>query len=87
MGTPKPLTVAALQCSLRGSVQQNVARVSELVREAADQGAQIILPPELFEGPYFCKVEKEEFFALARPLAGHPTVGRFQELAKRLKVV
>jgi N-carbamoylputrescine amidase len=86
MGGSKTLTVAALQCSLRGSVQQNVARVSELVREAAGKGAQVILPPELFEGPYFCREEKDEFFAWAKPLKDHPTIAHFQKLAESLGV-
>ena len=60
--------VAALQLALGGSEQSNIARVSALVRDAAGQGAKIILPPELFEGPYFCKVEDECEFARARPL-------------------
>ena len=39
---------------------------SDLVREAAGKGAQVVLPPELFEGPYFCRVEDEDEFADAR---------------------
>jgi N-carbamoylputrescine amidase len=80
------LTVAALQTSLGASIERNVARVSELVREAASKGAQVILPPELFEGPYFCREEKDEFFALARPLKDHPTIRHFQKLAESLGV-
>ena len=34
------------------------------------QGARIILIPELFEGPYFCKDQLPEHLALARRLAG-----------------
>ena len=39
--------------------RENIRNVSELVREAAGKGAQVVLPPELFEGPYFCRVEDE----------------------------
>lgn len=80
------LTVAALQLPLGGSAQDNIAHVSELVREAAARGAQVILPPELFEGPYFCRVEDEALFATARPMAEHPSVLAMQKLAAELGV-
>ena len=84
MGT---LTVAALQLALNGTDEaDNIASVSALVEEAAHKGAQIILPPELFSGPYFCKVEDEALFALARPVAEHPSVIAMQALARSLRV-
>ena len=58
-------TVAAIQCALGGGRAENTDRVETHVREAAKQGANVILPPELFEGPYFCREEKESFFELA----------------------
>ncbi len=81
------LTVAALQLAL-GSEHEadNIAAVSALVEEAAKQGAQVILPPELFSGPYFCREEKDEYFALARPTMEHPSVIAMQALARRLGV-
>ena len=42
--------------------------------------------PELFSGPYFCKVEDEALFALARPVAEHPSVAAMRKLAAKLKV-
>ncbi len=81
------LKVAALQLALAAEDEAaNIAAVSELVAEAAGQGAQVILPPELFSGPYFCREEKDEFFALARPTAQHPSVIAMQALAKQLGV-
>ena len=82
------VTVAALQLALGSSDESaNIAAVSALVENAAGKGAQIVLPPELFSGPYFCKVEDDAQFALARPLAGHPSVVAMQALAKSLRVV
>lgn len=81
------LTVAALQLSLGSADEaENIAAVSALVEEAAAQGAQLILPPELFSGPYFCREEDEALFALARPTAEHPSVRAMQALAAKLKV-
>ncbi|TCU62153.1 N-carbamoylputrescine amidase [Novosphingobium sp. PhB57] len=82
------ITVAALQLALNSADEgENIAAVSALVEEAAARGAQIVLPPELFSGPYFCKVEEEELFALARPTAEHPSVIAMKALAAKLKVV
>jgi len=81
------VTVAALQLALNSPDEaENIAAVSALVEEAAGQGARIVLPPELFSGPYFCKVEDEALFALARPTAEHPSVRAMQALAGKLKV-
>ena len=81
------ITVAALQLPL-GSEDEaaNIAAVSALVEEAAAAGAQLILPPELFSGPYFCREGDEALFALARPTPEHPSVIAMQALAAKLKV-
>lgn len=81
------LTVAALQLELsRDDEGENIAAVSDLVAEAAGKGAQVVLPPELFSGPYFCREEKDEFFELARPTTEHPSVIAMRKLAKQLGV-
>jgi N-carbamoylputrescine amidase len=80
------LTVATLQLAFSEDSARNIANVSELVREAASKGAKVVLPPELFEGPYFCRVEDEEQFATARAPAEHPSVVAMQALAAELKI-
>jgi len=81
------VTVAALQTAFSDDVTRNVARVTELVREAAGKGAQIILPSELFEGHYFCRTQREDDFGRARAADDHPTLRHFQQLAAELGVV
>ncbi|MGB7418033.1 MAG: N-carbamoylputrescine amidase [Erythrobacter sp.] len=81
------LTIAALQLALgREDEADNIAAISTLVEQAAARGAKLILPPELFSGPYFCRVEEEALFALARPVREHPSVRAMQALAARLDV-
>jgi N-carbamoylputrescine amidase len=80
------MKVAALQLALPGPLEANLAAVEAQVREAAHHGARIILPPELFEGPYFCQVQHERFFASAKPVGEHPSVIAMQALAKELQV-
>jgi len=81
------ITVAALQLALNSPDEAaNIAAVAALVEEAAARGAQLILPPELFSGEYFCREEDEALFALARPTTEHPSVIAMQALAAKLKV-
>ena len=74
------MKVAALQTALTDDVTANVARVTELVREAHGKGAQVILPSELFEGHYFCRSQREEHFARAHAAEDHPTLRHFSKL-------
>jgi len=80
------ISVAALQLAFGDDTDENIRNVSELVREAAGKGAQVVLPPELFEGPYFCRVEDEGLFATARPTNEHPSVLAMQKLAAELSI-
>lgn len=76
------VTVAALQLAFTDDEAENIARVEEHARMAAARGAKIVLPPELFEGPYFCVSQDEALFATARPVSEHPAVAAMQALAK-----
>ena len=80
------ITVAALQLAFGEDLAENIRNVSELVREAAGKDAQVVLPPELFEGPYFCRVEDEGLFATARPAGEHPSILAMQKLAEELRI-
>jgi N-carbamoylputrescine amidase len=81
------LTVAALQCELEGPRADNIARIEQHVRQAAAGGAQVVLPPELFEGPYFCREENGRWFAEARSLEDDEGVARMRQVARALGVV
>lgn len=80
------ITVAALQLAFGPDIDANITNVSRLVREAAGRGARVILPPELFEGEYFCRVEDEALFATAKPVSEHKAVLAMQALAAELRV-
>ena len=83
----KNLVVAAVQTHFTDDIHEDVARVAGLVEEAAARGAQVVLPPELFQGHYFCKTEDEEHFARAFPMEEHPAVLAMREVADRHGVV
>ena len=84
---PRQITVAALQSAYGADRAANIARTADLIREAAGQGAQVILPSELFQGPYFCVAQEERWFAEAHPWREHPCVTALAPLAAELGVV
>ena len=83
----RTLTLAALQTAYGLDMAANISATAELVREAAGKGAQVILPSELFQGPYFCVTQEERWFATAHPWREHPCVTALAPLAAELGVV
>lgn len=80
------MKVAALQSAFSDNTERNVSLMVEMTIQAAKQGAQVVLLPELFENLYFCTLEKDECFSMANPAKDHPTIRQFQKLAKDLQV-
>lgn len=81
------VSLAAVQMGCSWNKEENVAKADTLVRRAAEQGANVVLLPELFETPYFCAVQKSSFYDLAHPIAAHPTIAHFSRLAAELGIV
>lgn len=81
------ITVAAVQMYCNRSREENIEAADKLVRQAAEQGAQVILLPELFETWYFCQERNYDSYELAKSVEENPAVLHFQKLAKELKVV
>lgn len=81
------VTIAATQMACTWDRQANIANAERLVRQAAEEGAQVILLQELFETPYFCQDQRAEFFDLAHPATGNPLIEHFAKLAAELEVV
>ena len=82
----RKVTVAAIQMQMTADVSENIHKAEQLVRKAAEQGAQIILLPELFERPYFCQERQYDFYDYATAVVDNPAVRHFQPIAKELAV-
>ena len=78
------IKIAALQFSCCSQVQENIDKAETMVREAASNGANLILLPELFERPYFCQEKRYDYYDYALPLTENPAVRRFQAIAGEL---
>lgn len=79
--------VAAVQMRCAPTVEENLQHAEALVREAAANGAQIILLPELWERPYFCQQRRYDFYQYALPTEENPAVRMGKRLAKELNIV
>lgn len=82
----RTLTLAVIQAAFGEDMDSNIRTVEALIREAAARGAQVVLPPELFQGPYFCVSQEERWFAEAHPWREHPCVVALAPLAAELGV-
>ena len=79
--------IAVVQSSFPGAPEENLARAENLVRRAAKDGAHVILLPELFERPYFCKTQISQPLAWAQAADDNPAVRRLRQVAAELQVV
>lgn len=83
----RKVTVAAVQMKCCEDINENIATAEKFVRLAAENGANIILLPELFERPYFCQERRYEFYDYAKTAEENPAVRHFTPIAKELSVV
>ena len=67
------------------SPAENMQRAEGFIREAASNGAKLVVLPELFRSRYFCQTEDVAHFALGEPIPG-PSTDRLGELARELEV-
>lgn len=83
----KMLTAATLQFAMTSEANENIATAIRMVTEAAKQGAQLILLPELFSLPYFCKKQKAMYLKEAHAFEDNALLDTFSRLAAQLNVV
>ncbi len=55
----------------------------EYIRQAAEAGAQIICPQEIFTGPYFCAEQQTRWYDMAEEIPNGPTVRLMRDLARK----
>ena len=80
------MKVGIIQRACGESTQQNKTALSEAIRQAAKQGAELVVLQELHNSLYFCQTEDTTLFDLAEPIPG-PSTELFGQLAKELGIV
>lgn len=83
----RQLGVAAIQMACGPDGPQNIAHAEIHVRAAAAAGAQLVVLPELFETPYFCKDMDPAHLALATAADDNPAIRHMRRLAAELRIV
>ena len=83
----RKVTIGTVQMKCSTVVSENIEKADAMVREAAGQGADIILLPELFERQYFCQERRYEYYAFAKPVLENDAVCHFRRIARELGVV
>ena len=78
-------TIGIVQMSCTPEPEENMGRAIKHVRDAAQQGAELICLPELFQTQYFCQREDTALFELAEPIPG-PATQRLGEVCRELKI-
>lgn len=79
--------VAAIQMLCKEQLNENIKTAERLVRQAAADGAAIILLPELFENLYFCQQRRYDFYELAKTVEENDAIKHFLPIARELSVV
>lgn len=80
------ITVSAVQLRCGADRRENTDNAEKLVRRAKEDGADIVLLPELFETPYFCQERKYEYYELASSVWENEAVKRFRSVARELEI-
>ena len=80
------MKVGIIQHSCTADVTHNVDRLTNSIRKAAQQGAELVVLQELHNSLYFCQTENTELFDLAETIPGYSTE-TFGRVAKELGVV
>ena len=80
----RKVTIGTVQMKCSTVVSENIEKADAMVREAAGQGADIILLPELFERQYFCQERRYEYYEFAKEVNENDAVKHFSALALSL---
>ncbi len=80
------VTLGLVQMAMGPEREANLEHAFALARRAREQGAELIVFPELFSGRFFCKAIDPRHASLAEPIPG-PLCDRLAALARELEAV
>lgn len=83
----RKVKVSAIQIKVSNCLEDNLNKVEAKIREAAQNGANIILLPELFERQYFCQERRYEYYAYAKETLDNDAVKMALELSMELNIL
>jgi len=80
------MKIGIIQQANTADINNNKEQLKNKIRQAAEQGAELVVLQELHNSLYFCQVEDPDLFDLAETIPG-PSTNEFGVLAKELGVV
>jgi N-carbamoylputrescine amidase len=80
------MKIGIIQQANTANIDENIARLQTNIRQAAQQGAELIVLQELHNGLYFCQIEDINVFDQAETIPGKST-DIFGKLAAELGIV
>ncbi len=80
------ITIGLVQHGCTRNRHDNLQRSYQGIRQAAEQGAELVVLQELHTGPYFCQTENSDNFDLGETIPG-PSTDSFGHLARELDIV
>ena len=83
----RKVKVSAIQIQVSNCLEDNLNKAEAKIREAARNGANIILLPELFERQYFCQERRYEYYAYAKETLDNDAVKMALELSRELNIL
>lgn len=83
----RKVKVSAIQIQVSNCLEDNLNKVETKIREAARNGANIILLPELFERQYFCQERRYEYYAYAKETLDNDAVKMALKLSRELNIL
>ena len=83
----RKLTVAAVQMSCSVNPEESIKKAEDLVMEAVNKGAKLILLPELFERQYFCQERRYDYYEFAKPVMENEAVKHFIDVSRKTGTV
>ncbi len=82
----KKVTLGLVQQSCSENIDQNISKTIAAIRQASNNGAEVILLQEMFNTTYFCQTVDDQYFDWAQAIPGSIT-DELTNLAKELGVV
>jgi len=83
----RKVKIACVQMRCAKEREKNIEKAVAFVKEAAGQGANIILLPELFERPYFCQERRYDYYSYAEETENNAAIAALLPLSEKLNVV
>jgi len=83
----RKVKLAIVQMMCEKDSETNIKKALEFVEKAAQNKANFVLLPELFENIYFCQEKKYENYKMAKAVEESKTILKLQNAAEKLNIV